>query len=125
MPCKDPRCAVCGLVLNLLSQEGVFVDRLEVDAIDTTAWRRVAAGVRGPEVAGIAAVRDPQALETARRLTAGDLIFRDAALFFQRRFDRLLAEVGRGAGDSDIEAIARTRSGRAFMLLLRVSGALD
>ena len=54
-----------------------------------------------------------------------DLIFRDAALFFQRRFDRVLAEYGREASDAQIAELAVTRSGRAFMLLLRLSGSLD
>jgi hypothetical protein len=112
-------------VLNLLSQEGVFVDELEVDPVDSAAWRRFIAGVRGPEVAGLGGVRDPRAIDAARRLMASDSIFRDSALFFQRRFDRLLAEHGGAADDAEIEELAGTRSGRAFMLLVRLSGALD
>jgi hypothetical protein len=112
-------------VLNLLSQEGVFVDELEVDPVDPAGWRRFMAGVRGPEVAGLGAVRDPRALDAARRLMASDSIFRDSALFFQRRFDRLLTEFGGDAGEAEIEELAGTRSGRAFMLLVRLSGSLD
>lgn len=112
-------------VLNLLSQEGVFVDDLAMQPVDVAAWRRFVAGVRGPEVAGLAGIDDARALDAARGLMRADSIFRDSALFFQRRFDRVLAEYGREASDVQIEELAATRSGRAFMLLLRLSGSLD
>ena len=35
-------------VLNLLSQEGVYVDELPMDPVDPAAWRRFIAGTRGP-----------------------------------------------------------------------------
>ena len=79
-------------MLNLLSQEGIYVDELPMDPVDPVAWRRFMSGVRGPEIAAVGGIRDPQALDTARRLTASDSIFRDSALFFQRRFDGVLAE---------------------------------
>jgi hypothetical protein len=112
-------------VLNLLSQEGIFVDELAIDPPDTAAWRRFIAGVRGPEVAGLGAVRDPRALEVARGLAKADSIFRDTALFFQRRFDAVLQEFAGEATDAQLAEIANTRSGRAFMLFVRLSGSLD
>ena len=54
-----------------------------------------------------------------------DTIFRDTALFFQRRFDSVLSEFAAGAGDAELMALAGTRSGRAFMLMARLSGSLD
>ena len=54
-----------------------------------------------------------------------DSIFRDTALFFQRRFDAVLADFAAEAGDAELAEIAGTRSGRAFMLLARLSGTLD
>ena len=112
-------------VLNLLSQEGVFVDDLAMEPVDVTAWRRFMSGVRGPEIAGLGGIADPKALEVARNLMRSDSIFRDSSLFFQRRFDRVLAEFGREASDAQLVELAGTRSGRAFMLLLRLSGSLD
>jgi hypothetical protein len=112
-------------VLNLLSQEGIFVDELAIDPLDPAAWRRFIAGVRGPEVAGLGAVRDPRALEVARGLAKADSIFRDTALFFQRRFDAVLQEFAGEATDAQLNEIANTRSGRAFMLFVRLSGSLD
>ena len=112
-------------VLNLLSQEGVFVDELAMEPVDAAAWRRFMAGVRGPEVAGLGGIRDERALETARGLMKSDSIFRNSALFFQRRFDGVLREFAGEASDTDIDDLAGTRSGRAFMLLARLSGSLD
>ena len=112
-------------VLNLLAQEGVFVDELPMQPVDVAAWRRFMAGGRGPGVTGVGGIADPRALEAARGLMRSDSIFRDSALFFQRRFDRVLAEFGKDATDAELEAIAGTRSGRAFMLLVRLSGTLD
>ena len=112
-------------VLNLLSQEGVFVDDLAMEPVDVAAWRRFVTGVRGPEVAAVGGIADARALDAARALMHTNSIFRDSALFFQRRFDRVLAEYGREASDAQIEELAATRSGRAFMLLVRLSGSLD
>ncbi len=82
-------------------------------------------GVRGPEVAGVGGIEDPAALERARALIKSDPIFRDTALYFQRRFDGVLAEFGRAADDARLIELADTRSGRAFTLLARLGGAFD
>ncbi|HET9069096.1 MAG TPA: hypothetical protein VFN28_10665, partial [Amaricoccus sp.] len=79
-------------VLTLLSQEGVFVDELAMAPVDPGAWRRFIAGKRGPEVAGLGGIGDAGALDAARALMRSDPIFRDSALFFQRRFDAVLGE---------------------------------
>jgi len=112
-------------VLNLLSQEGVYVNDLAMDPVDPAAWRRYMAGVRGPEVDGVGGIRNPGALETARRLVASDSIFGDSALFFRRRFDAMLAEFAAKATDAELIEFVGTRSGRAFMLLLRLNRSLD
>lgn len=108
-------------VLTLLSQEGVFVDDLPMQPVDASVWRRFMAGTRGPEVAAIGGITDESALETVRRLVRSDAIFRDTALFFQRRFDSVLVEFAAGADDEALAELAGTRSGRAFMLLVRLS----
>ncbi len=112
-------------VLNLLSQEGVFMDDLAVPPADPDDWRRFISGTRGAEVAGVGAIRDEAALGTARDLMKSDPIFRDTALFLQRRFDAVLQEFAAGASDDQLRALADTRSGRAFMLLARLSGSFD
>jgi hypothetical protein len=112
-------------VLNLLSQEGVYMDDLEHVRGDPEDWRSFIAGRRGSAVAGVGGIRDERALDTARGLMRSDPIFRDTSLFFQRRFDVVLGEYGREASDAQLLQIADTRSGRAFMLCARVSGSFD
>ena len=112
-------------VLNLLSQEAVYVDELPMDRVDPAAWRRFIAGTRGAEVASVGGIHDERALELTRGLMQSDTIFRDTALFFQRRFDAVLTEFAADADDAALTELAGTRSGRAFMLLVRLSGSLD
>lgn len=112
-------------VLNLLSQEGVYVDELPMDPVDPAAWRRFIRGIRGPEVAAVGGIRDPRALEIAHRLSSDDLIFRDSALFFQRRFEGVLKDFASDGDDAALIEFAGTRSGRAFMLLARLNGLLE
>lgn len=111
-------------VLTLLSQEGVYMDDLAVAPVDPRDWRRFINGGRGPEVAGLGGIGDPVALDVARGLMRSDPIFRDTALFFQRRFDAVLSLFAERAGDAQLVEVANTRSGRAFMLLARLSGSL-
>jgi hypothetical protein len=110
-------------VLTLLSQEGVYMDDLTPEPGDPAEWRRFMSGARGADVASVGGVRDAKALETAQRLVKSDPIFRDTALFFQRRFDAVLAEFARDATDEELLALADTRSGRAFQLMARLSGS--
>lgn len=112
-------------VLTLLSQEGVYMEDLTVQIGDPVHWRRFMEGERGPEVAGVGGVQDGQAMELTQSLLKSDPIFRDTALFFQRRFGRVLQDFAREASDKEIVDVANTRSGRAFMLLTRISGSLD
>ncbi len=112
-------------VLNLLSQEGVYMDDIAPAPASAEAWRRFIDGIRGPEVAGVGGIEDPRALDLARGLMKSDPIFRDTALYFQRRFDGVLAEYGRAADDARLIELADTRSGRAFTLLARLSGAFE
>jgi hypothetical protein len=112
-------------VLTLLSQEGIYMDDLAHERGDPADWRRFMAGQRGAAVAGVGGIRDPHALEVTKALMRSDQIFRDTALFFQRRFDVILSEFGAQAGDADLAAIADTRSGRAFQLLARLSGSFE
>lgn len=109
-------------VLNLLSQEGIFVDELPLAEVEPSAWRRFMAGLRGAKVGAIGGITDPQAMEVAGRLMHEDAVFRDTASFFLRRFERVLSEYARDADDDALVALAGTRSGRAFMILARSSG---
>ncbi|SDF30362.1 hypothetical protein [Limimaricola pyoseonensis] len=112
-------------VLTLLSQDGIYMDDLSPEPAPAGAWRRLAAGGRGAEVAPLAGL-DPEAqpARVAARL-GSDTIFRDTVHHFLRLFDRMLEEYCDGAEDTEIDLLSETRSGRAFRLLGQAAGTFD
>jgi len=113
-------------VLNLLSQDGIYMDDLNPTAVDPALWRRFAGGERGTVMSGLAAIDDQTALSLTRGRMRSDDVMRDAALHFIRHFDLLLKSLcARMEDDADIARLADTRTGRAFMLLATVAGALE
>lgn len=112
-------------VLTLLSQDGIYMDDLRPDLARPEIWRRFAKGERGPSISGLGGVRDRSSLTLAAGRMREDTIFRDAAHHFLRRFDQMMANVEPRATDEEIVALSDTRTGRAFMLLGRVTGTFD
>ncbi|QFT61727.1 hypothetical protein [Roseivivax sp. THAF30] len=112
-------------VLTLLSQDGIYMDDLRPDMARPELWRRFAQGERGRAVAALGGVRDRTSLALTNTRMKEDAIFRDAAHHFLRLFDKGLARFEPDASDTDIQALADTRSARAFMLIGRVTGTFD
>lgn len=112
-------------VLTLLSQEGIYMDDLKPEMARTDLWRRFAAGERGRSVAAIGGIRDRASLALTARRMREDTVFRDAAHHFLRTFDHTFAFVEPEATDTEIAALADTRTARAFMLFGRVTGTFD
>lgn len=111
-------------IMNLLSQEGIYMDDLRPVISPAREWRLFADGTRGADVAAIGGIDAPEAFERISTRKNSDQIFRDAALFFLRRFDIMLRQFVESATDAEIQLLADTRSGRAFMLLARSAGML-
>jgi hypothetical protein len=112
-------------VLNLLSQDGIYMDDLTPDRARPALWRRFANGERGREIASLGGIRDRSSLALSAGRMRGDTIFRDAAHHFLRQFDRTFSEFEKNASDQEIAELAETRTARAFMLLGRVTGSFD
>lgn len=112
-------------VLNLLSQDGIYMDDLKPDRARPEIWRRFAQGERGREIAALGGIRDRSSLALTAGRMRGDTIFRDAAHHFLRQFDRTFAEFEKNATDQEVAELAETRTARAFMLLGRVTGTFD
>ena len=112
-------------ILTILSQDGVYVDDLSVAPPDPALWRAFASGERGHELSDLGAVRDPAALDRVAQRMREDMIFRDAALHFLLRFDKMLARLARDCQDADLTALSTTRTARGFMLLARAAGSFD
>ena len=112
-------------VLTLLSQDGIYMDDLRPEPIDADLWRSFAAGTRGKQIDRLGAVRDHSAVGLIVGRMREDTIFRDAVHHFLRRFDEMLVTFEEQATDTDLLALADTRTARAFMLLARASGTFD
>ncbi len=112
-------------VLAMLAQEGIYMDDLSTDVANPDLWRRFARGARGEEITEVGTIMDQAALALARGRTRSDNGFKDASLHFLRLFDRFVQEHLDEATDGEIKELAETRTGRAFQLLARVSGAFD
>lgn len=112
-------------VLTLMSQDGIYMDDLQPDRARAEIWRRFAHGERGKSVAALGGVRDRSSLALTSGRMREDMIFRDTAHHFLRKYDQMLVAFEADASDEDIAALAETRTSRAFMLLGRVTGAFD
>lgn len=112
-------------VLTLLSQDGIYMDDLRPDRARPEIWRKFAHGERGKTVAALGGVRDRSSLALTAGRMREDMIFRDTAHHFLRKYDQMLVTFEEDASDEDIAALAETRTSRAFMLLGRVTGAFD
>lgn len=109
-------------ILNLLAQEGIYMDDLRPEIAPAYDWRSFAEGTRGSEVSTVGGINAPEAMERIKAREQSDQIFRDTSLYFLRRFDIMLKSFSEGASDAQIQLLADTRTGRAFMLLGRAAG---
>ena len=109
-------------VLTGLALEGIYMDRLTPEPPRAEIWRAFAGGERGPVVAAMGGLRDRSCLALSAARMRSDLEFREAVHRFLRAFERCLRAFEPDAGDDQLIRLADTRSGRAFMLLGRVSG---
>ena len=108
-------------VITLLAGKGIYMDDQQPDLPRPELWRRLAGGMRGEAVAGLAGLRNPEAEERLTADMAGDEILRDAVHHFLRQYDRMLTARAAGLDDAELVALSDSRSGRAFMLLGRIS----
>ncbi|PZX46559.1 hypothetical protein LY56_00759 [Roseinatronobacter thiooxidans] len=126
---SDPRIAplirAAQDVLTRLAQEGIYMDDLRPDRARPEFWRAFAQGTRGPMIAPLGGIRDRSCLAITSGRMRSDPEFRASAHLFLREFDRVFSAFTPQADDSQITAIADTRSARAFMLVGRVSGVFS
>ncbi len=112
-------------VLTLLSQDGIYMDDLRPAPVSADMWRRFANGERGKAVDQLGGIKDQTYLSVISKRMREDTIFRDSVHHFLRCFDQLLVTFQENATDTDLLALAETRTARAFMLLGRATGTFD
>ena len=112
-------------MLTLLSQDGLYMDDLEPEVAQAGIWRRIAAGDRQAAAPALAAAADEAAVRACAERMRSNTVYRDTAQHFLRRFDQMLADMVPEISDEAIEALAATRSARAFLLVGRAAGVFE
>lgn len=112
-------------LLSVMSEDGIYMDDLHPDLPMARVWRRFAHGERGLTISALGGIRDRAALTLVKSRMKSDAEFRDKAHHFLREFDTVLRNFEQSANDEDLNAMATTRTARAFMLLGRVAGTFD
>lgn len=110
-------------VLTVLSQEGIYTEDLLPTIAPADLWRSFSEGKKQAEIAYLAGIDDQTVISVTRARLKNDPEFRERALTFQRSFGRILEQFVDEASDAQIERLANTRSGRAYMVLGAISGA--
>ena len=112
-------------LLSIMSQDEIYMDDLHPDLPMARVWRRFANGERGLTISALGGIRDRAALTLVKSRMKSDAEFRDKVHNFLREFDTVLRNFEQTANDSELNAMATTRTSRAFMLLGRVAGTFD
>jgi hypothetical protein len=112
-------------LLSVMSQDGIYMDDLHPDLPMARVWRRFANGERGLTISALGGIRDRAALTLIKSRMKSDAEFRDKVHNFLREFDTVLRNFEQTANDIELNAMATTRTARAFMLLGRVAGTFD
>lgn len=112
-------------LLSVMSEDGIYMDDLHPDLPMARVWRRFANGERGLTISALGGIRDRAALTLVKSRMKTDADFRDKAHNFLREFDTVLRNFEQTADDDELQAMATTRTARAFMLLGRVAGTFD
>lgn len=112
-------------LLSVMSEDGIYMDDLQPDLPMARVWRRFANGERGITISALGGIRDRAALTLVKSRMKNDTAFRDKVHNFLREFDTVLRNFEQTADDDELNAMATTRSARAFMLLGRVAGTFD
>ncbi|MEV8465665.1 hypothetical protein AB0T83_02575 [Fluviibacterium sp. DFM31] len=104
-------------MLTLLSQDGIYVDDLDVPQPDAATWQAFAEGARQDAATALAVLQDTPEAEKCRRQLHTNTVYRDTVHHFLRRFDHLITSRLPDLDEPAITALTATRSARAFLLL--------
>ncbi|MDG2473689.1 MAG: hypothetical protein P8M50_00230 [Paracoccaceae bacterium] len=107
--------------LNLLAQDGIYLDDLKIDSPSVEAWLNFVKPEKKHYVRRLSCVGIDEHIKKLKSRTKSDTVFRDTTLMLMRRFDKLLREKLATAEDHQIFKIADTRSGKAFLIVGQIS----
>ena len=107
--------------LNLIAQDGIYLDDVKIDPPPVQAWLNFIGTDRNHNNRKLNCIGIDQQIKKLNSRIKSDAIFRDTSLTLMRRFDLLLRDRLETANDSQIFKIAETRSGKAFLIVGKLS----
>lgn len=107
--------------LNLIAQDGIYLDDLKIDPPPVESWLNFVTTDQKTNKKRLGCVGIDIKIKKLKSRIKTDAIFRDTSLTLMRRFDRLLRDKLRTANDEQIFKIAETRSGKAFLIVGKIS----
>ena len=107
--------------LNLLAQDGIYLDDLKIDPPSVTAWVNFIKNEQSGHGKRLSCNGIDDHIKKLKIRAKSDVIFRDTALMLMRRFDKLLRDNLKTADDHQIFKISDTRSGKAFLIVGKIS----
>ena len=111
--------------LKILSQEGIYIDALDVKPGEITLWRDFGKGKRGKKLSGIINFSNKDILEEANLRFKTDTVFKDVVHHFLRQFDSVFTEFNNNASDDDISDFSTTRTAKTFLILAFITGTFE
>ena len=107
--------------LNLLAQDGIYLDDLKIEPPPIQAWLNFIKIDKNQHDRKLNCIGIEGHIKNLKLRAKKDTVFRDTALMLLRRFDKLLRDQLQGAEDHQIFKISETRSGKAFLIVGKIS----
>ena len=107
--------------LNLIAQDGIYLDDLKIEPPPIEAWLSFISTNQNRNKRRLNCVGIDRQIKRLKSRIKTDTIFRDTSLMLMRRFDVLLRDHLKLANDDQIFKIAETRTGKAFLIVGKLS----
>ena len=107
--------------LNLIAQDAIYLDDLKIEPPPVEAWLSFISTNQNPNRRRLNCVGIDRQIKRLKSRIKTDTIFRDTSLMLMRRFDVLLRDHLKLANDDQIFKIAETRTGKAFLIVGKLS----
>lgn len=107
--------------IDVFEEEGVFVEDIAIDLPPEHSWRAMAKNIRDSETEKLASIKDLSAKTLIKSRLKADENFQALSLRFQKRFIDMLEAMVPLSSTAELEALAKSRAGRAFAILGGIS----
>jgi hypothetical protein len=107
--------------LNLIAQDAIYLDDLKIEPPPVEAWLSFISTNQNLNRRRLNCVGIDRQIKRLKSRIKTDTIFRDTSLMLMRRFDVLLRDHLKLANDDQIFKIAETRTGKAFLIVGKLS----